>query len=180
MPLLPMPTRVIAPDAGLTLIEAMITLAIAGILLGLATPSMRTFLVQNRLAAGTSQLVAALTLARSEAIQRGRAVQVCRSIDAGSAAATCGAAATDKRAADDWGAGWLVLVAGSGQVLARQEALDDNIQVAATRKTITYNSGGNASNSFARLAVSHNGEFARTVCISSTGRISVKPDTAEC
>lgn len=172
--------RVIAPDAGLTLIEAMIALAIAGILLSLAAPAMRGFLVQNRLAADTSQLVAALTLARSEAIQRGRGVQVCRSIDADTAAAACSAAATAKRAADDWGAGWLVLVADSGQILSRQGALDDNSQVAATRKTITYHSGGNASSSFAKLAVSHNGEFARTVCISSTGRISVKPDTAEC
>jgi type IV fimbrial biogenesis protein FimT len=172
--------RVIAPDAGLTLIEAMIALAIAGILLSLAAPAMRGFLVQNRLAADTSQLVAALTLARSEAIQRGRGVQVCRSIDADTAAAACSAAATAKRAADDWGAGWLVLVADSGQILSRQGALDDSSQVAATRKTITYHSGGNASSSFAKLAVSHNGEFARTVCISITGRISVKPDTAEC
>ena len=53
----------IAPDSGLTLVEAMITLAIASILLGLALPSMRAFVIQNRLAADNRQLVDALTLA---------------------------------------------------------------------------------------------------------------------
>ena len=50
----------IAPDSGLTLVEAMITLAIASILLGLALPSMRAFVIQNRLAADTSQTSVAL------------------------------------------------------------------------------------------------------------------------
>lgn len=168
-----------ARESGLTLIEAMIMLAITGILLGLALPSMRAFVVQNRLAAGTSQLVAAFTLARSEAIQRGRAVRVCRSMDANSADALCSAAATATRAADDWGAGWLVLVADGRQILSRQGALDENVQ-ATGKTTITYNNGGNASGSFARLLVSHNGEFARTICIAASGRISVKLDSSEC
>ncbi|AEK63222.1 GspH/FimT family pseudopilin [Collimonas fungivorans] len=170
----------IAPDSGLTLVEAMITLAIASILLGLALPSMRAFVIQNRLAADTSQLVAALTLARSEAIQRGRAVQLCRSIDADSADALCSAAATATRAAGDWGAGWLVLAADSRQILLRHGALDEDVQVVAGRTTITYHSGGNTSSSFTKLVVSHNDEFARTICIANTGRISVKPDASKC
>jgi type IV fimbrial biogenesis protein FimT len=170
----------IAPDSGLTLVELMIALAIASILLGLALPSMRAFVIQNRLAADISQLVAALTLARSEAIQRGRAVLVCRSMDADSADALCSAAATATRAGGDWGAGWLVLVADSRQILSRQGALDENVQANAGRTTITYNSGGNASSSFTNLVISHNGEFARRICIANTGRINLKPDASEC
>ncbi|SFB04347.1 prepilin-type N-terminal cleavage/methylation domain-containing protein [Collimonas sp. OK607] len=74
--------RAYAPDSsmasGMTLIEAMITLAIMCILLSLALPSMRSFVIQNRLSAETSRFIAALALVRSEAIQRGRAVLICR------------------------------------------------------------------------------------------------------
>ncbi|WP_211467531.1 GspH/FimT family pseudopilin [Collimonas silvisoli] len=169
-----------ARDSGFTLIEAMIVLAIMCILLSLALPSMRSFVIQNRLSAETGQLIAALTLARSEAIQRGRAVLVCRSIDADSAGARCSAAATAERVGGDWGAGWLVMVGDSRQILSRQGALDDNTQASAGRTSITYNGSGNASSSFTNLVFSHNGEFARTVCIANSGRISVRKDGGPC
>ncbi|HWW04038.1 GspH/FimT family pseudopilin [Collimonas sp.] len=180
MRLLRSPTHVFTRDSGLTLIEAMITLAIMCILLTLALPSMRAFVIQNRLSVETGQLVAALNLARSEAIQRGRAVLICRSIDADSAGARCSAAATAGRTGGDWGAGWLVMVGDSRQILLRQGALDDNTQASAGRTSITYNGAGNASSSFTRLAFSHNDEFARTVCVANSGRISVKMDSGQC
>ncbi|SDY71654.1 type IV fimbrial biogenesis protein FimT [Collimonas sp. OK242] len=172
--------RVFARDSGMTLIEAMVTLAIMCILLSLALPSMRTFVIQNRLSAETSQFIAALTLARSEAIQRGRAVLICRSIDADSADAVCSTAATGKHAAGDWGAGWLVMVGDSRKILLRQGALDDNTRVNAGKRPITYNGTGNASSSFTKVVFSHNDEFARAVCIASSGRVSIKLDGGEC
>ncbi|SFI40897.1 type IV fimbrial biogenesis protein FimT [Collimonas sp. OK307] len=176
--------RVFAPDSsmasGMTLIEAMITLAIMAILLSLALPSMRAFVIQNRLSAETSQFIAALALVRSEAIQRGRAVLICRSVDADSADAICSAAATPRHAAGDWGAGWLVMVGDSRKILLRQGALNDNTRANAGRRSITYNGTGNASSSFTKVVFSHNDEFVRTVCIASSGRVSVKMDGGEC
>lgn len=172
--------HVFARHSGLTLIEVMVTLVIICILSGVALPSMRAFVIQNRLSAETSQFIAALTLVRSEAILRGRAVLICRSINANAADAVCSAAATSKHAADDWGAGWLVMVGDSRKILLRQGALDDNTQVNTGRKSITYNGTGNASSSFTSLEFSHNREFARRVCIASSGRVSVKMDGGDC
>ncbi|MEO6921755.1 MAG: GspH/FimT family pseudopilin [Collimonas sp.] len=166
--------------SGVTLIEVMIAIVIAGILLALALPSMRGFVIQNRLSAESRQFIAALTLARSEAIKRGRAVIVCRSPAADTTAAQCSAAASATHAAGDWGAGWLVLVADNRQILLRQGALDKHTQAASPRATITYNGGGNVGGSFTSLSFSNNGEFARRICIAISGRVSLKMGEGAC
>ena len=174
------PEQALPRQDGITLMEALVTLAIMGILLALALPSMRAFVIQNRLAAETRLLIAALTLARNEAVKRGSAVQICRSSNADADHARCSGAASGDRGGADWGAGWLVLAADGRQVLRRQGELDANTQAPAGRTTITYNASGNASASFAKVVFSHNGEFARTVCIAASGRIRLKHDSSEC
>ena len=52
--------------------ELMVTLALVGILVGLAVPSMREFIRNNRLTGGANDVLRALRLARSEAIKRQR------------------------------------------------------------------------------------------------------------
>lgn len=66
---------------GITLIELMVTVAVAVILLGVAVPSFQGVIRTNRIAAQTNELVAALNLARSEAITRGTTMTLCRSDD---------------------------------------------------------------------------------------------------
>ncbi|MDR1887811.1 MAG: GspH/FimT family pseudopilin [Zoogloeaceae bacterium] len=56
---------------GFTLIELMVAVALVAILLSLAVPSFRDTILKNRVSAATSDLVAALDMARSEAIKRG-------------------------------------------------------------------------------------------------------------
>lgn len=63
---------------GVTLIELMVTVAVAIILLGIAVPSFQSVIRTNRIASLTNELVAALNLARSEAITRGTTVTLCR------------------------------------------------------------------------------------------------------
>lgn len=55
---------------GFTLIELMITIAIAGILATIALPSFRDFVRTQRVKSASFDLVAALTLTRSEALKR--------------------------------------------------------------------------------------------------------------
>jgi len=55
---------------GFTLIELMVTLAVAGILLGIAVPSFRQLIFSNRLTATANEVVTALTVARSESVKR--------------------------------------------------------------------------------------------------------------
>jgi len=166
--------------AGVTLLESMIVVAIMGILLVVALPSMRTFVIRNHLAAATNQFIAAAILTRSEAIKRGRPVVICRSVDADGGSDQCSATAAGQRDAGDWGAGWLVKAGDGGQVLWRQGSLDEGISIKAAKHSITYDATGNASGAFVKLVFSSNSEYARTVCIASSGRISTKLDSSEC
>lgn len=55
---------------GFTLIELMVTIAVAAILLAVAVPSFRHLIISNRLTTAANDVVTALTVARSEAIKR--------------------------------------------------------------------------------------------------------------
>lgn len=63
-------------SSGFTLVELMITLAIAGILVAVGIPSFNSAISDSRLTSYANELVAALNLARSEAIKRGQQVVV--------------------------------------------------------------------------------------------------------
>jgi type IV fimbrial biogenesis protein FimT len=82
---------------GFTLLELMVTLTVAGILLGVGVPSFVDMVRNNRATANINELSTAFAIARSEAIRRGGNITVCRSSDA----LTCGT---------DWADGWIVAV----------------------------------------------------------------------
>ena len=80
---------------GFTLLELMVTVAIAAILAAMAFPSFTGSIRSNQVATSTNELLASISLARSEAIRGTRSAGICASSDG----ANCGA---------DWNAGWLV------------------------------------------------------------------------
>jgi type IV fimbrial biogenesis protein FimT len=82
---------------GFTMIEMLMTIAIATILLSLAIPSFRYVTNSNRIASELNGLLGDLQLARAEAIKEGRTVTVCQSSD--------GATCTDSTS---WQGGWIV------------------------------------------------------------------------
>lgn len=89
---------------GFTLLELMLTLAIAAIVLVVGVPGMREFLWQSSLTTNINSLASALNVARSEAVARGRTVSVCRSNNPTSATPSC------TTAAGSWATGWVVFV----------------------------------------------------------------------
>lgn len=66
---------------GFTLVELMVTLAIAAILLSIAAPNFVSLTKNDRITTVTNDLLADLALARSEAAKRGQSVSVCISSD---------------------------------------------------------------------------------------------------
>ena len=87
---------------GLTLIELMGTLAIVAIMLGLASAGLNQYVRSNRTITQTNDLIAALQLARSEAVKRNGHVYICASATA--------TAATPECDSNNWHDGWVVFV----------------------------------------------------------------------
>ncbi|MFV8572619.1 GspH/FimT family pseudopilin [Marinobacter sp. SBS5] len=64
-------------DSGFTLVELMITLAVAVILVTVAIPSFRDLLARNELVTATNAWVGAISSARAEAVKRNQSVALC-------------------------------------------------------------------------------------------------------
>lgn len=77
-----------SPAAGFTLIELLVTVSVLAILAAVAVPSFTTLINSNRLAGAANDIVAALQVARLEAIRRGQNVVVCPSADGASCSGT--------------------------------------------------------------------------------------------
>jgi type IV fimbrial biogenesis protein FimT len=85
-----------SPNSGFTLVELLIGLAIAGLLVTLATPQWRSMIAAAELRERALALVQAMAAARSEAVKRGTRVDLCPSADRTRCADALG-----------WDAGWL-------------------------------------------------------------------------
>jgi len=156
---------------GFTLVELMVTVAVAAILLTLAVPNVRTMVQNNRITAQVNDFATAATLARSEAVRRSRLVTLCISSDQD----TC------DESGSDWSAGWIVIegeAGGGGNVLRVWEAPagDPSMVAADGRNVITFMRNGGVEDDF---SMSHTipdctGDQARDIEISLTGRIQVQ------
>lgn len=64
------------PARGFTVLEAMVVLAVFGVVLAVAIPSMSEFSANNQVASARSAFTAAVSLARTEAARRGSSVLI--------------------------------------------------------------------------------------------------------
>ena len=69
------PTR--RRQRGFTLVELMVTVAVAAVLLMIAVPSFRNITLSNRLNTAANDLVNAISVARMEAVKRNASTQFC-------------------------------------------------------------------------------------------------------
>jgi type IV fimbrial biogenesis protein FimT len=87
-----------AKSSGFTIIELMIAVAVLSVLLSIAVPSFRQFLVSTRLTSQANQLVSDLAFARNEAGTKSRNVIMCIA----ATSTTCATSGTD------WATGWII------------------------------------------------------------------------
>jgi type IV fimbrial biogenesis protein FimT len=171
-----------APARGVTLIELLVTIVVLGVLLAMGLPSLRDFLVGNRLSSNVNGFIGLVNYARSEAIVRNQDVVVCPK-----SASTIACAST---------ATWNTLEIqafvdedGDGERDAAEVLLKTMAAVDPTDGetgfegpadgTLIFGSAGFArtAQSFKIYAKSsdaaYQARFGRTVCISKAGRVRV-------
>ncbi len=128
---------------GFTLIEMIVTMAVAAILLTVAVPSFKYVTNNNRMSAENNGLLGDLQFARAEAIKEGRTVTVCVSANG----TTCANSTT-------WQSGWIVFsdptnvgVVDAGESILRvQHTFSGSDSFAASNNVsaITFNRDGYA------------------------------------
>ncbi len=104
-------------SAGFTLIELMITVAIASVLLVIGIPNFTEFVANNRIVSTTNELAAHLNITRAQAIGRNTAVSICASADG----ASCGVSTR-------WDTGWIVFTDNTG-VVGEVDGSDEVLRV---------------------------------------------------
>lgn len=169
-------------NIGITLIELLISMAIIVVMTTVAIPSYQSLTAHNRIVSQTNQLVAAIRLARSEAIKRGTPVTICKRSNYQCDTST-----------DGWEKGVLVIADANGNgkknagdfVIYTSEPLTGNFSIqgdAGVSSRITFNRFGGAQGFSGTLTVCGDGSspaHANAILISPTGRISLGEDGAD-
>lgn len=160
---------------GFTLTELMVALSIAGMLLTIGIPSFSSAIVNNRLSSNTNELVAALNLARSEAVRRGDHVVV-------------------RKNGENWENGWQVFVDIDRATTASKNIFNSSTDIelrvfSALPATYTLRGNNNVenfiryqpdgtSNTIGSFALCDAGNIngARLLVVNSVGRVRIAPD----
>lgn len=173
--------------SGFTLIELMVTIAIAAILATLAIPSFKEVINNSRLKSHSTAFYSSLLLARSEAIKRNGRVVLCKSADG----ATC-------TTTGNWQQGWLIFADASNNgtretseaVIQKVAALSGDFVLKGNEKVVNYVSySSTGATKFKGSEAFQAGTFtlcqravsngqSRSILISATGRPKTKPETA--
>ncbi|OUS06063.1 hypothetical protein A9Q81_04870 [Gammaproteobacteria bacterium 42_54_T18] len=163
-------------NKGFSLIELMVTIAIAGIITATAVPSFNTTIERNRILSERDELAGHLRLARSAAAANNGTVVVCASSDKANCNKT-----------GDWESGWIVFLKGGPDIdkfvtatdtlLKVSEGIDDNNSLSwdGGGSEVAFDADGSArsSGTFIFCGSSSGSLLARALILYGTG--SMRP-----
>lgn len=174
-----------------TLTELMVTIVIIGSLISIGVPAYVSLVCTTKISSYTSQLHAALLLTRSEAIKRGRSINICRSSNAQTNTPTCASVMSNSLSNTGWGEGWLIYVDidnnnvySQGDILIQvQGTLISSITAgsiisAPNRNKLKFTSTGQTFGTFMHFAINRpesdpEASHDRYICIAAGGRARV-------
>jgi len=158
---------------GFTLLELMVTVAVASVTLLIAIPSYQSVVARNAVVAGVNDLVGDLNYARSEAVDRGQHVYVCPSTDQTSCRS---------KGKNDWADGWIVFapdpegssVPDDDNILRVHDGIKKGISLDGCTSRVRFNSSGFATGSNCSIeATDDNSAMTSKVVISNSGRVRI-------
>ncbi len=160
------------PRRGFSVLESMISLALAALLIAAGTPALRAFLQEQRITAEINHIVSHLHLARTVAISRRASVVMCRS-------ATQRHCIADTPRGADWSGGWIVFIdtddngiRGAAEPLLRvRPKLSGGLTVRFNQAgAVRYRSTGEARSGRFTVCDARGPHAARSVVLYWTGR----------
>ena len=158
-------------DAGFTLIELIITMAVLAICAGVALPSLRSFMEQQRTLAAISSLTSHMALARMAAVTRNQRTVLCPSRNGNSC-----------EAGTDWSTGWMLFLdedgnrlPDSGDEVLRMdlEPTSRHLRVVSTRgrQQLRYLPDGRSAGTNLTISIcNHRSEVLARVIVNNAGR----------
>jgi type IV fimbrial biogenesis protein FimT len=165
-----MTTGRFATARGFTIVELMVTLAVAGMLTAMAVPAFNNFVLNDRDIGQINSLVASFNYARSEAIKLNNGgVQMCTSSDG-----------LNCNGGTNWNGGWIVKEtlpnAASATVVQYVPAFAgaNTVKVGAPTQTgVTFSSTGLVDQSVTiQVCDTRGSAYSRDVEVNATGRVA--------
>lgn len=176
---------------GFTLVELMVTIAVAGVLLALAVPGFQRYVLDAKRSEVVNELVNSFQLARSEAIRRGQEVGICAS----SNGTACSSNSTD------WSQGWMVFLnadpiadtaptccTGADEILRVYRQPSSNIVVTSTSASAGVTSGRFKARAFGQTNANgtvkvcdpRGSSEGRSVVVSISGTVRLQDTSITC
>jgi len=195
-----MPLRILtrsSRNGGFTLVELMVTLAMAAILAMLAAPAIGDFIVKSKMTNTVNEFSGSILRARNEAVSRNICVTLCMSSTAAGSAPAC------TTSGSDWQVGWIGFLnttcdsslstpASSADIIFARVTSGSDITLAAQGNTpvkkMMFNSRGaqglTGANQFDLLYQSsgnaYTTKYGVNVCVDMLGRSRIIPGDRDC
>ena len=165
----------VARQGGFTLLELMVTIAIAAIVLSVGVPSFRGVIMDNRLVSQANQIVTSIKIARSAAVRFQRNATVCASSNFDATTPSCSAS-------NDWSNGWIVWVdkdrdatTDANEVISVFGPIHNASTLNSGAPSFTYDARGFATTGGGDLTLCDNrtAETGRLIRVNAVGRTNV-------